>query len=92
MIITTSREGYERAAGAGYITSLAEFEATFITDTCWCLIDEPVLPLNPRNLITNSAKYAHYGAGTAKRGIDFGSLAACVDTTECGRDALMVGS
>lgn len=80
---------------ARYITSLAGFGATFITDTCWCLIDGPVLPLDPSNLITNSAKYAHYGAGTARRGIHFGSIAACVDTTVQIRregDALVVGS
>lgn len=84
LIITTSREVYERAAEAGYIASLEAFGATFITDTCWCLIEEPIIPLGSKNLMTNSAKYAHYAPGTTKRGIHFGSLAACVDATECG--------
>jgi predicted aconitase len=81
MIITTSREVYVRSAQAGFIDILTEFGAEFITDTCWCLVEEPVIPLDAKNLMKYSAKYAHYGPGTTKRGIHFGSLKAYVDTT-----------
>lgn len=53
-------------------------------NTCWYLAEEPVIPLDAKNLMTNSAKYAHYGPDTTKRGIHFGSLKACVDAAVYG--------
>ncbi|CAG8362923.1 unnamed protein product [Penicillium salamii] len=79
MMITTNREAYEQSARAGFVDILVQFGADFITDTCWCLIGESVIPLEAKNLMTNSAKYAHYGPGTTKRGIHFGSLRDCVN-------------
>lgn len=84
VVVTTSREVYERAARAGYIDIIEAFGASFITDTCWCMIDEPVIPIHGKNLMTNSSKYAHYGPGTTKRGVHFGSLRSCVDSAEAG--------
>lgn len=79
MIITTSRATHEQATRAGYIKSIEAFGAQLITDTCWCMLGEPVIPLAARNLMTNSAKYAHYAPGMVRRGVVFGSLAACVE-------------
>ncbi|KAL2395289.1 Cis-3-hydroxy-L-proline dehydratase [Exophiala dermatitidis] len=84
MTITTSRAVYQDALAAGYLDLLEAFGATFITDTCWCMIQEPVIPVHARDLMTNSAKYAHYGPGIVKRGIHFGSLASCVDAAWTG--------
>jgi predicted aconitase len=78
MIITTGRETYQLAAREGYIQTLEAFGATIITDTCWCMIQEPVIPPQTTNLMTNSAKYAHYAPGMVQRGVHFGSLAQCV--------------
>ncbi|KAH1560667.1 hypothetical protein KXV37_008059 [Aspergillus fumigatus] len=78
MMITTGRETYELAASKGYIQTLEAFGATIITDTCWCMIREPVIPPQTINLMTNSAKYAHYAPGMVQRGVHFGSLAQCV--------------
>ncbi|KAF7178955.1 hypothetical protein CNMCM7691_007779 [Aspergillus felis] len=78
MMITTGRETYELAASKGYIQTLEAFGATIITDTCWCMIREPVIPPQTINIMTNSAKYAHYAPGMVQRGVHFGSLAQCV--------------
>ncbi|ETI20713.1 hypothetical protein G647_07055 [Cladophialophora carrionii CBS 160.54] len=79
VVITTSRAVSEKAAEAGYLDSLESFGARVITDTCWCMLDEPVVPLHATNIMTNSAKYAHYAPGMVQRGVHFGSLSSCVD-------------
>lgn len=86
MTITTSRATHEQAISAGHIDTIEAFGAQLITDTCWCMLGEPVIPINARNLMTNSAKYAHYAPGIVKRGVRFGSLAACVDAACTGQD------
>ncbi|KAI9933709.1 hypothetical protein ASPWEDRAFT_35621 [Aspergillus wentii DTO 134E9] len=77
--ITTNREVYQQAYKAGFIDILEAFGAEIITDTCWCMLQEPVIPLDCRNIMTNSAKYAHYAPGMVRRGVHFGSLAQCVE-------------
>jgi len=80
MMITMGREVYREAANSGYIKQLEDFGATFITDTCWCMITEPVIQSSAKVIMTNSAKYAHYGPGLVNREMAFGSLEQCVDT------------
>lgn len=84
IIITTSREVYEGAARAGHIALAEQFGTTFITDTCWCMIGDPIVPLHGKNLMTNSAKYAHYAPGLVNRGVHFGSLSQCIEAAESG--------
>ncbi|KAI0153450.1 hypothetical protein BJ166DRAFT_532793 [Pestalotiopsis sp. NC0098] len=79
MIITTGRSIYEQAERAGYISEIQRFGASLITDTCWCMITEPIIPFKARNIMTNSSKYAHYGPGISRRRFHFGSLAGCVE-------------
>lgn len=81
MMITSGREIYQRASAAGFIRPLQEFGASIVTDTCWCMLGEPVVPRDIRNIMTNSAKYAHYAPGMVNRGVHFGSLAQCVDAS-----------
>jgi predicted aconitase/predicted aconitase with swiveling domain len=78
MVITCGRAVHEQATAAGHIAVLEEFGAQVLTDTCWCMIGEPVIPPMARNLMTNSGKYAHYGPGLVGRQVHFGNLAACV--------------
>lgn len=85
LIITTSRFIHQKAKDAGYLEKLEKFGCQFITDTCWCMIKEPVIPPNARNIMTNSAKYAHYGPGVSKRNYHFGSMAECVESACLGR-------
>lgn len=79
MVITCNRDTYSRAAQDGYISVLEDFGALIITDTCWCMIREPVIPRDAQKIITNSAKYAHYGKGLTGRQVRFGGLAECVE-------------
>ncbi|ETS74137.1 hypothetical protein PFICI_14003 [Pestalotiopsis fici W106-1] len=79
MIITTGRSIYDQAERAGYIGEIQRFGASLITDTCWCLLTEPIIPLKAQNIMTNSSKYAHYGPGISRRRFHFGSLAGCVE-------------
>jgi predicted aconitase len=57
----------------------------FITDTCWCMLSEPVIPPTVRTLMTNSGKYAHYAPGLVGRGVRFGSMAECVEAACSGK-------
>lgn len=78
VMVTLGRAVYEKAHAQGSIEPLEEFGVQFITDTCWCMITDPLIPPNANTLMTNSGKYAHYGPALVKRGIHFGTLADCV--------------
>ncbi len=79
LVITLGRAVQEEARAAGDVQVLEDFGAQLLNDTCWCMIGEPVIPPACTTLMTNSAKYAHYGPGLAGRQVHFGSLAACVE-------------
>ena len=48
-------------------------------------LDEPVVPVAARVIMTNSGKYAHYAPGLTGRQVHFGSLAACAQTACTGQ-------
>lgn len=77
-MITTSRDTYREALRLGYLDILESFGARLITDTCWCMIEEPVVPLKVKHVMTNSAKYAHYGPGITGKKFHFGDVTFCV--------------
>ncbi|TDF82290.1 aconitase X [Pseudomonas sp. H9] len=83
--ITCGRAVLEQARAAGYISGLERFGVTLVTDTCWCMLGEPVIPPAARTLMTNSGKYAHYGPGLAGRPVHFASLAECVESACSGQ-------
>jgi len=85
VIVTLGRTIHETAAADGSIEALEKFGVQFINDTCWCMIEEPVIPVNAEVLMTNSGKYAHYGPGLVNRPMHFGSLAQCVDAACSGK-------
>ncbi|WP_282346328.1 aconitase family protein [Pseudomonas sp. PS01301] len=80
LAITCGRAVLEQARAAGHLAALEAFGATLITDTCWCMLGEPVVPVDCRSLMTNSGKYAHYAPGLVGRRVHFDSLGACVDS------------
>ncbi|WP_017906448.1 aconitase X [Pseudomonas asplenii] len=80
MAITCGRAVLEQARSAGHLESIEAFGATLVTDTCWCMLGEPVIPPGARTLMTNSGKYAHYAPGLVGRHVHFASLAECVDS------------
>lgn len=85
LVIALGRAVQEKARAAGDVKVLEDFGAQLLNDTCWCMIGEPVIPPQCTTLMTNSAKYAHYGPGLAGRQVHFGSLAACVEAACSGR-------
>lgn len=85
VIVTLGRDTYEQATEAGYAEVLTEFGVQFVNDTCWCMIEEPVIPPAAEVLMTNSGKYAHYGPGLVNRPVHFGGLAECVDAACSGK-------
>jgi len=79
LAITCGRAVLEQAREAGHIDEIEAFGATLVTDTCWCMLGEPVIPPAATTLMTNSGKYAHYAPGLVGRTVHFASLAECVD-------------
>ena len=79
-VLTLGRAVKEQARANGDIALLEAFGVNLITDTCWCMLDEPVVPVAARVIMTNSGKYAHYAPGLTGRQVHFGSLAACAQT------------
>ena len=79
LAITCGRAVLEQARAAGHVGVLEAFGAVIVSDTCWCMLGEPVIPPAARNLMTNSGKYAHYAPGLVGRKVHFASLSECVD-------------
>lgn len=76
-IITLGRDVRRQIEQDGTAEDLRRLGVTLVSDTCWCMITEPVFPPDARVVITNSGKYAHYGPGLSGREVRFGGLAAC---------------
>ncbi|CBF78298.1 hypothetical protein AN8629.2 [Aspergillus nidulans FGSC A4] len=85
VIITTNRQIYAQACAAGHVGAIETFGAQILTDTCWCMMSESVMDSSVVNLMTNSAKYAHYAPGIVRRGVHFGTLKDCIAAAETGR-------
>jgi len=85
MVVTMSRSVLAAAHRMGFAAELQRFGAELVTDTCWCMLNEPVVPPTASTIITNSAKFAHYGPGLLQRDFRFASLAGCVTAARSGR-------
>ena len=79
VVMTCNRNAYARACKADIMPKLERFGVQPVTDTCWCMIGEPLIHPSVKTIMTNSAKFAHYGGGLTKRQMRFGSLAGCVE-------------
>ncbi|KAJ3523866.1 hypothetical protein NM208_g12288 [Fusarium decemcellulare] len=79
VIVTCGRSQLGLATQAGYVGELEEFGVQFLQDTCWCSMEEPVIPKKTRTIMTNSGKYIHYGPGLTGRQFAFGNLEMCLD-------------
>lgn len=80
VVLTLGRAVSARAERNGDLAVLAAFGVNVITDTCWCMLEEPVVPVAARVIMTNSGKYAHYAPGLTGRQVHFGALADCAET------------
>ena len=85
LVISCGRHVHEQAVAAGHVAVLEAFGAQFVTDTCWCMVGEPLLPPSAKALMTNSGKYAHYAPGLVGRRVHFAGLAACVEAACSGQ-------
>ncbi|GIX14950.1 MAG: hypothetical protein KatS3mg118_2909 [Paracoccaceae bacterium] len=84
VIVTLGRGVLAAARAEGLAARLARAGVRLIPDLCWCSITEPVFPPAARSVMTNSAKYAHYGPALTGRAIRFGGLAACAEAALSG--------
>lgn len=82
LVITCARWTEQEAECLGYTGAIRQFGGEVLTDTCWCMIEKPIVP--DGNVMTNSAKYAHYGPGKSNIKMHFGSLAQCVEAATVG--------
>lgn len=85
VIVTCGRAIRERAASAGYLEPVERAGAEVLSDTCWCFIEKPIVPPATGVVMTNSAKYAHYGPGLLHDGMRFGGFDECLDAAFSGR-------
>ena len=85
VVVTCGRAVHDAASQAGHVAAAEAFGVQFVTDTCWCMLGEPVIPPAVRTLMTNSGKYAHYAPGLVGRGVRFGSMAECIEAACSGK-------
>ncbi|MDQ2655556.1 MAG: aconitase X catalytic domain-containing protein, partial [Chloroflexota bacterium] len=83
VFITTSRAVRELLAKSGDLGTLVAFGAEVTADTC--IVVAPLVKPGARVLMTNSAKYAHYGPGLLGVGSVFGSMEECVESATKGQ-------
>ena len=82
-LVTTSRFMSELARKEGLLQTLQDFGGQLTVDTC--ILTSPMLPLEIKCLMTNSAKFAYYAPGMLGKNITFGSLQDCVNSACTGR-------
>ena len=85
MLVTAGAAVLAEAEAHGHLEAPREFGVRFVSDTCWCMLDEPVVPPHATTLVTNSAKYAHYAPGLVGRSVVFAGLAGCIEAAVSGR-------
>ena len=85
LIVTTSRHVAGQARRAGHLATLEAFGSRIMTDTCWCMLQAPIVAPSARTILTNSAKYAHYAPGLVGRQVRFAGLSTCVTAAVDGR-------
>lgn len=82
-LLTTSRAVRDLLERSGELAVLHAFGATVTADTC--VVVSPLIAPSARVLMTNSAKYAHYGPGILNVAVVFGSTEDCVRSAIAGR-------
>jgi predicted aconitase len=83
VFVTTSRAVRDLLARSGELATLEAFGARVTADTC--IVVAPLVKRDAQVLMTNSAKYAHYGPGLL--GVDsvFATTEECVASAIAGR-------
>jgi len=81
--VCTNRLTLARLEAEGQAETLRGRGVTFVVDTC--VVVTPILEGHGGVMMTNSAKFAHYGEGNTGYATVFGSLADCVASAAAGR-------
>ena len=88
VIATLGRNVLEQAQKRGYAATMESFGVEFVTDTCWCMLNNPVtdtLAAAPSAILTPSGKFAHYAPGLTGRLVRFSSLERCLVAAKTAR-------
>ncbi len=83
VFVTTSAAVRAIADRVGILAELERFGATVTADTCIAVA--PLVKSGARVLMTNSAKYAHYGPGLIGVESVFGSTEECIESAVAGK-------
>jgi predicted aconitase len=83
VFITTNRAVKAILERTGDLETLTRFGATVTADTC--IVVAPLVRPDAHVLMTNSAKYAHYGPGIIGVEAIFATTEACVESAVVGR-------
>jgi predicted aconitase len=81
--LNTSRHVLAKLEQAGRLAPLTTSGVVPIVDTC--VVVTPILPAGGGVLMTNSGKFSFYAPGNTGYGVQFGSLADCVESAVAGR-------
>jgi len=79
----TGRHAVKALEEVGLYQPLKQAGIEFVVDTC--VVVTPILKEMAGVLMTNSGKFAHYATGNTGYGVQYGSLADCVETAVAGR-------
>lgn len=79
VILTVGRDILSDLEAQGTLAELHKIGAQVVPDICWCSISRPLFPINTKNIITNSGKYAHYGPGLSGCTVLFGGFNDCAN-------------
>lgn len=80
--VNTARHTLEKAERGDVASSLIDFGATIVTDTCTYIT--PIMGPVTGDLMTNSAKLAYYAPANLGVNVCLGSLADCVESAVAG--------
>lgn len=83
VFVTTSRAVKAILERSGELETLTEFGATVTADTC--IVVAPLVRPGAKLMMTNSAKYAHYGPGIIGVEAVFATTESCVDSAVAGQ-------
>ena len=81
--VCTNREALSQLEGDGTLDALEGAGVTLVVDTC--VVVTPILAAGGGVMMTNSAKFAHYGPANTGYATVFGSLADCAESAVKGR-------
>lgn len=81
--ISTGRHVLAQVTERGWLPELEQAGIRTVTDTC--LYHAKLFKFRPGNVMTNSAKWAHYGPELVGVKVAFGSLAECIESAVAGK-------